>query len=115
MRYILFNEEAAYECRQHDAHCDINCPHINKALNPRQEIRSEARYYCKMHSRNCKASCLLINLLLDEDELYAENNALFLCRKHRKYCAATDCPHIEGLPFSYTNQQKDSDDDDDDD
>ena len=112
LRSPYFNEEAAYYCRQHDAHCEIDCPHIDEALNPRQETRSEARYRCDLHSRRpCKATCLLIKLLIDEDELYAENNALFLCREHRKYCAATDCSHIEGLPFSYADQKEDSDDD----
>ena len=38
-----FDKKAFYRCRQHDAHCDIDCPHINEALNPRQETRSEAR------------------------------------------------------------------------
>jgi hypothetical protein len=112
LRSPYFNEEAAYYCRQHDAHCEIDCPHIDEALNPRQETRSEARYRCDLHSRRpCKATCLLIKLLIDEDKLYAENNALFLCREHRKYCAATDCSHIEGLPFSYADQKENSDDD----
>ena len=60
---------------------------------------SEARYDCKLHLRNYKATCPYIKLFIDDDELYAENDALFLCREHRNYCAAMDCSHIGELPF----------------
>ena len=60
---------------------------------------SEDRYDCELHLRNCKATCPYIKLFIDDDELYAENDALFLCREHRNYCVALDCSHIGELPF----------------
>ena len=70
-RNRLYDEpEAVYRCRQHDALCEIDCPYINEALNPRQETRSEPRWDCELHSRNCKATCPYIKLIIDDDELY---------------------------------------------